>query len=81
MTRAAPAALRACRPCHTLKETPVCRLPLILLALALFPAVEAAELARRKGAWKASSIQVGKKPAVRLRAAEWSITFAGTAGR
>ena len=37
---------------------------------------EAAELARLKGAWKAVSLQVGKK-AVRLRAAEWSITFDG----
>ena len=33
-------------------------------------------LARLKGAWKAVSLQVGKK-AVRLRAAEWSITFDG----
>jgi uncharacterized protein (TIGR03067 family) len=37
---------------------------------------EAAELARLQGAWKAVSLQVGKK-AVRLRAAEWSITFNG----
>jgi uncharacterized protein (TIGR03067 family) len=37
---------------------------------------EAAELVRLKGAWKAVSLQVGKK-AVQLRAAEWSITFAG----
>jgi uncharacterized protein (TIGR03067 family) len=37
---------------------------------------EAADLARLKGAWKTISLQVGKK-AVRLRAAEWSITFDG----
>jgi uncharacterized protein (TIGR03067 family) len=57
----------------------------VLVLLLLAPAdagppapgkAEAAELARLKGAWKAVSLQVGKK-AVRLRAAEWSITFDG----
>jgi uncharacterized protein (TIGR03067 family) len=33
-------------------------------------------LVRLKGAWKAISLQVGKK-AVQLQAAEWSITFDG----
>jgi uncharacterized protein (TIGR03067 family) len=47
-----------------------------LLTLALFPAAEAAELARLKGVWKATSLQVGKQ-AVQLRAGEWSITIAG----
>ena len=54
-------------------------LPLLAPADAGPPATgkaEAAELARLKGAWKAISLQVGKK-AVRLRAAEWSITFDG----
>ena len=55
------------------------RLPLAVLALLLLapadagpPApgkAEAAELARLKGTWKATSLQVGKK-AVRLRAAD-----------
>ena len=65
------------------------RLSLVVLLLLLAPAdagppapgkAEAAELARLKGAWKVTRLQVGKK-ARELIALEWTLDFQGTAGR